>query len=1012
MWKRFTSGMCSFACVVQCIIALPVSVTAVTIQDNSPSQATLKTAFNYNGHSYYTFSGKTSTWNESQQFCESLGGYLAVINDADENRFLYDMMKEQGYDSAYFGLTLHSLDEGVWYWEHDESSFENWDINEPSGGEPYGMFYSGSAPYKWNDGTFGIFEEGAAFICEWNYEDALLSQNDKNTVTIRVESKEASPNQTVECAVYLENSPGFTNYSVTLQYDDRLNISANGETSYSIDSYDLILGPSILYDTETYVDKDTSTITIQVDSHGNKVTGNLKIATLSCEVPVDARINTIYPIEIIDMGGEMILPDGLSSFPISTVDGAVTVKTESGNKFIYNGHSYAIFDNVVDTWDDAKEFCESLGGYLAVINNAEENQALFNLVRSIGYENVYFGYTDKESDGNWHWVENDTSSYENWGKQWDEPNGGEFEYYAMFYEDDPTGEWNDGDFGEEGFTVNSGNAFICEWNDYEYISSNEDGSFNLRYTGNDKKTNTVNFERSYSPDAAALYWNSNDYNPHLAYVLSILASSAYTPADIEYNLNALGFSDITMFNYYDNPVNPHYQPDSSAFSIAKKSLSNGDELIMIPIRGSYGALKFDDLTGKRPNSDWTSDLNIQDINDEIVHVGFTTAEQEIMDKLLCLLGEIPTTGVKFMITGHSRAAGVGNLLAKDLIDFGVPQENVFDYNFACPDVAKDRSSNWNPNGSYDSIFNIGVAGDPVTVIPGCLGNLIDEANPDMIHYKYGHWGKYGQSRWVCLDWKKAPLAQIDFNNHAHEFYVENMAANTYFMQMKTWKQMQKSEFISGLRASVSMNPVINLSSVSIHCPVSVELLNPDGNIIASISEQEVFIDENYNDGSVIAWAEDDEKFFILFNIAEYTINMTGTDSGSMDCGITSLVNGQYQTSSGAFYENIDLYEGKEMKIDINATSNYQGKELQVLADAELKETIKPDYFKAPSIYGDMNHDNQLLIADAVLLSRFTAEDTSLDLSNLDLDMADVNCDGLIDLLDIVDVLRILEVPAE
>ena len=45
----------------------------------------------------------------------------------------------------------------------------------------------------------------------------------------------------------------------------------------------------------------------------------------------------------------------------------------------YNGHRYYIYPGgTSSTWEDAKAYCESLGGHLAVINNEAENNALYD----------------------------------------------------------------------------------------------------------------------------------------------------------------------------------------------------------------------------------------------------------------------------------------------------------------------------------------------------------------------------------------------------------------------------------------------------------------------------------------------------------------------------------------------------------------------------------------------------------------------------------------------------------
>ena len=126
----------------------------------------------------------------------------------------------------------------------------------------------------------------------------------------------------------------------------------------------------------------------------------------------------------------------------------------------YNGHSYYIYSGVANTWEEAKTYCESLGGYLAVINDDQENTAIYNYLKNCGHQSAYFGYTDSETEGIWKWVNNDTSNYTNWASG--EPNSENVhEDYAMFYFKFTDGKWNDGDFS--GGTVLDTTAFICEW---------------------------------------------------------------------------------------------------------------------------------------------------------------------------------------------------------------------------------------------------------------------------------------------------------------------------------------------------------------------------------------------------------------------------------------------------------------------------------------------------------------------------------------------------------------------
>lgn len=112
-----------------------------------------------------------TTWEEAEAYCESLGGHLAIITSEEENEFLYQLMLDEGYNSAYFGL-IDSYEEGSWVWvDGTLPSYTNWHLDEPSATyEHYGMFYYLFTDGTWNDGDFGnlTINGGRVFICEWD----------------------------------------------------------------------------------------------------------------------------------------------------------------------------------------------------------------------------------------------------------------------------------------------------------------------------------------------------------------------------------------------------------------------------------------------------------------------------------------------------------------------------------------------------------------------------------------------------------------------------------------------------------------------------------------------------------------------------------------------------------------------------------------------------------------------------------------------------------------------------
>jgi len=136
-----------------------------------------------------------------------------------------------------------------------------------------------------------------------------------------------------------------------------------------------------------------------------------------------------------------------------------------GEAVSWNGHYYQLFDlDDVTTWESAEAYCESLGGYLATITSAEEDAFLYNnIVRAAGYQDAYFGFTDKVEEDRWKWVTGEAADYTNWAGG--EPSSGRAENYGLYYHKFKDGKWGDGDFRTD-TSENGGKAFICEWGDY------------------------------------------------------------------------------------------------------------------------------------------------------------------------------------------------------------------------------------------------------------------------------------------------------------------------------------------------------------------------------------------------------------------------------------------------------------------------------------------------------------------------------------------------------------------
>ncbi|MEM9916926.1 MAG: lectin-like protein [Bacteroidota bacterium] len=106
----------------------------------------------HNGSRYYC-SNFRSSWSYAKQYCQSKGGHLAVVNDAQENGWIASQLQTS---SAYIGLT-DELQEGNWRWVNGEPvTYTNWIPGQPSNSnnqQHYVEMFGANSYYygKWND---------------------------------------------------------------------------------------------------------------------------------------------------------------------------------------------------------------------------------------------------------------------------------------------------------------------------------------------------------------------------------------------------------------------------------------------------------------------------------------------------------------------------------------------------------------------------------------------------------------------------------------------------------------------------------------------------------------------------------------------------------------------------------------------------------------------------------------------------------------------------------------------
>ncbi len=146
------------------------------------------------------------------------------------------------------------------------------------------------------------------------------------------------------------------------------------------------------------------------------------------------------------------------SFPVGTVE--------------YNGHHYLVCMEETD-WESAQAACEAMGGHLATITSAEENEFVYQLACTYSREKAFLlGGTDRDQEGTFVWVTGEPFEYTNWGYLNQPDNYREYkdQDYITLLTFDQTGEYHD-DSGEWWGTHASewddkdgqSNPYICEW---------------------------------------------------------------------------------------------------------------------------------------------------------------------------------------------------------------------------------------------------------------------------------------------------------------------------------------------------------------------------------------------------------------------------------------------------------------------------------------------------------------------------------------------------------------------
>ena len=162
------------------------------------------------------------------------------------------------------------------------------------------------------------------------------------------------------------------------------------------------------------------------------------------------------------------------------------ISSVPADALIYNKHSYKLYNDGM-TWEEAKIYCENLGGHLVTITDENEQIVVENLLYEKGTKNNYWIGCNLNSVDKMAWVTGEKMTYSNWADN--EPDNYQGKQGYGFIEGKETedrnyiGKWgdiqNDCESHDHYYFWGMDNfGFICEWDSGGSLMNNSNNLLN------------------------------------------------------------------------------------------------------------------------------------------------------------------------------------------------------------------------------------------------------------------------------------------------------------------------------------------------------------------------------------------------------------------------------------------------------------------------------------------------------------------------------------------------------
>ena len=662
------------------------------------------------GHSYMVYQESVG-WEQAQEACKKAGGHLVTITTKKEQQFIEKLLKKKGASDQYYWIGLTDQDdEGNWsrWITGEEVAYKNWGDGEPDNalGQNYGAIATGLfegrgyriASGQWDD----IRGKAYGYICEWDTEPVAPTVTTGKAagitaasarVSLTIDRKESR--KIKECGIqYGGNKTETSNVKV----DKKMTQSG----TYTVKLSGLTAGKKVYY--RAYVKTDSGA------EYGSWKTFTTRKVTKPTVETLDARIQDessgTFMIRLSGTGEAKVTDCGiLWGYSEKSLKNRVSFGQPGSETGEYSG---TLRFEEMEGFRYDTDIC-----YQAYAKNKKGTaygKVLTFRVTKSDPGKAFAGFTLSHVDREMNEDQRIRERTRDGDDVLDKPIVliGDTPGARFTYQIESDAEWTvtgKGDwFTVEGSPADgspvkgaAGKTFMALTFTDRVGDRADSGKLVFSFRKGRKITIRVEkpeytaFDRAFTESSAGL-------NHTLANQSILGASAVYSSkSSAERFLQNLGFTDLKGYSYASGT---HTAAHELGHKLTLDAEGNIVHLFAVMIRPTSSS-----------NIEWKSNFTIGDGD---VHYGFNQAAAEVKAHLDAYMkgynSDITNGKYIVWITGHSRGAAVGNLLAGDYLS-ARPKSTVYAYLFATPNVSRNASS------SAKNIKNFAIDGDLIPRLP-------------------------------------------------------------------------------------------------------------------------------------------------------------------------------------------------------------------------------------------------------------------------------------------------------